>query len=62
MTTGEWVLVGCVLFVVGFAVYRVATDGRFHGTRRVRGAAAGTTPAEPVSTLLAAAGVIGVPG
>ena len=41
----------------GFAVYRVGTDGRFRGTRRVRGAAAGTTPAEPVSTLLAAAGV-----
>jgi hypothetical protein len=57
MTTGDWVLVGCVLFVVGFAVYRVGTDGRFRGTRRVRGAAAGTTPTEPVSTLLAAAGV-----
>jgi len=56
MTTGEWVLLCCVLFVVGFAVYRVATDGRFRGTRRVRGAA-GTPPAEPVSTLLAAAGV-----
>jgi hypothetical protein len=57
MTTGDWVLVGCVLFVVGFAVDRVGTDGRFRGTRRVRGAASGTTPAEPVSTLLAAAGV-----
>ena len=34
MTTGQWVLLVCVLLVVGFAMYRVATDGRFRGTRR----------------------------
>jgi thiol-disulfide isomerase/thioredoxin len=56
MTTGQWVLLVCVLSVVGFAMYRVATDGKFRGTRQTRvGAAkpAGETPA----TVLNAAGV-----
>ena len=39
MTTGQWVLLACVVLVVGFAVYRVATDGRFRGTAPGRGAA-----------------------
>ena len=39
MTTGQWVLLVSVLLVVGFAVYRVATDGRFR-SRRSRSAAA----------------------
>ena len=52
MTTGQWVLLAVVLFVVGFAVYRVITDGRFRGTRRVRGLAASAPSAEsPVSVL-----------
>ena len=50
MTTGDWVLLGCVLFVVGFAVYRVVHRRPLPrhppGARRRR---AGTTPAEPVS-------------
>jgi thiol-disulfide isomerase/thioredoxin len=57
MTTGQWVLTACVLFVVGFAVYRVATDGHFRGTRRVRGAQAGTSSGETAATVLTGAGV-----
>ena len=33
VTTGQWVLLVSVLLVVGFAVYRVATDGRFRSRR-----------------------------
>ena len=57
MTTGQWVLVACVLLVVGFAMYRVATDGHFRGTRRVSGADGGTTSVETAATVLTAAGV-----
>ena len=57
MTTGQWVLLVCVLFVVGFAVYRVATDGRFRGTHRVRGAGIDTSSAETAATVLTSAGV-----
>ncbi len=52
MTTGLWVLLVSVLLVVGFAVYRVATDGRFRSRRPVAGAAA---PA--VANVLTDAGV-----
>ncbi len=34
MTTGQWVLLASVLLVVGFAVYRVSTDGRFRSAGR----------------------------
>ena len=57
MTTGQWVLVAVVLFVVGFAVYRVATDGRFRGTRRVRGADASASSAQTAVNVLTQAGV-----
>ena len=57
MTTGQWVLVACVLLVVGFAMYRVATDGHFRGTRRVSGADGGTTSAETAATVLRGAGL-----
>jgi thiol-disulfide isomerase/thioredoxin len=57
MTTGQWVLFGCVLFVVGFSVYRVATDGRFRGTHRVRGVGGGTTTTHTAATVLTSAGV-----
>ena len=57
MTTGQWVLVACVLLVVGFAMYRVATDGHFRGTRRVSGADGGTTSAETAATVVTGAGV-----
>jgi thiol-disulfide isomerase/thioredoxin len=64
VTTGPWVLLAVVLFVVGFAVYRVATDGHFRGTRRVRGSSEGTSagtpgvpPAETAASVLAGSGV-----
>lgn len=38
MSTGAWVLVVAVVAAVAFGLYRAATDGRFGGTRRVRGA------------------------
>ncbi len=38
MTTGGWILVASVLLVIGFGVHRVASDGRFRGTRHVAGA------------------------
>jgi thiol-disulfide isomerase/thioredoxin len=57
VTTGQWVLVACVVFVVGFAVYRVATDGRFHGTRRLRGVGGGTASTTNVADVLASAGL-----
>jgi thiol-disulfide isomerase/thioredoxin len=57
VTTGQWVLLVCVLFVVGFAVYRVATDGRFRVTHRVRGAGIDTSSAETAATVLTSAGV-----
>ena len=56
MTTGQWVLLVCVLLVVGFAMYRVATDGHFRGTRRTR-VGAGTPSGETAATVLTAAGV-----
>ena len=57
MSTGQWVLLAVVLFVVGFAVYRVATDGRFRGTHRVRGAVGGTSADETAASLLERSGV-----
>ena len=55
MTTGQWVLLACVLLVVGFAMYRVATDGHFRGTRRTR-VRAGTTSGETAATVQLAPG------
>jgi thiol-disulfide isomerase/thioredoxin len=52
VSTGQWVLLVCVLVVVGFAMYRVATDGRFRGGRRSSGEAG---PA--AADVLTAAGV-----
>jgi thiol-disulfide isomerase/thioredoxin len=57
VTTGQWVLVACVLFVVGFAVYRVATDGRFRGTHPVKGVGDGTPSPETAASVLTRAGV-----
>jgi thiol-disulfide isomerase/thioredoxin len=53
MTTGQWVLLACVLLVVGFAVYRVRTDGRFHRRREETG-----VPTSPTAAgVLTSAGV-----
>ena len=49
MTTGQWVLLAVVLFVVGFAVYRASSDGRFRGTR--------TTPVETAASVVERSGV-----
>jgi thiol-disulfide isomerase/thioredoxin len=57
VTTGQWVLLAVVLFVVGFAVYRAGTDGRFRGTRPVRGAEGGASSAETAARLLESSGV-----
>jgi thiol-disulfide isomerase/thioredoxin len=54
VTTGQWVLLACVVLVVGFAVYRVRTDGRFH---RRRGVAAATTPTQTAASVLIGGGV-----
>ena len=54
MTTGRWVLLACALLVVGFAFYRLRTDGRFH---RRRGHET-RTPANPTTaSVLTAAGI-----
>jgi thiol-disulfide isomerase/thioredoxin len=52
VTTGQWVLLVCVLVVVGFAMFRVATDGRFRGARGATGSSTTST-----ATVLSAAGV-----
>jgi thiol-disulfide isomerase/thioredoxin len=57
VTTGQWVLLVCVLGAVGFSMYRVATDGRFRGTHRVSGADGGTPSARTAAAVLTDAGV-----
>ncbi|MFC4787291.1 TlpA family protein disulfide reductase [Nocardioides sp. MAHUQ-72] len=39
MSTGAWVLIAAVVVALAFGAYRAATDGRFRGTHRVKGAA-----------------------
>jgi thiol-disulfide isomerase/thioredoxin len=56
MTTGRWVLLACVLLVVGFAFYRVHTDGRFHRRRGDTG-----TPATPTAAAVLASAGVAVP-
>jgi thiol-disulfide isomerase/thioredoxin len=50
MSAGAWVLVVAVVAAIGFGLYRLAVDGRFAGTRRVRGGAPATSDA-PASVL-----------
>ena len=47
MSTGAWVALVAVLVALGFGLYRAATDGRFRGTHRIRGAE--PRSAEPVT-------------
>lgn len=54
MTTGQWVLLACVLLVLGFAVFRVRTDGRFRHPRRLPAA---TAPTETAAGVLTGGGV-----
>ena len=50
MTTGQWVLLAGLVLVVGFAVYRVRTDGRFRGR-------AGVPATESAAGVLTGSGV-----
>jgi thiol-disulfide isomerase/thioredoxin len=48
MSMGVWVALVAVVVALGFGIYRAATDGRFRGTHRVRGAEAPSAePTEP---------------
>lgn len=38
MTTGAWILLAALALALGAGLWRAATDGRFRGTHRVRGA------------------------
>ncbi len=50
MSAGVWVALAAVVVALGFGAYRVATDGRFRGTHRVKGAEAPSAePVEPVA-------------
>lgn len=40
MSTGAWIAVAAVVLAAALGLYRAATDGRFRGTHRVRGAEA----------------------
>lgn len=44
MSTGAWILVVVVVGVLAFGGFRAFTDGRFAGTRRVRGAEEAEAP------------------
>jgi thiol-disulfide isomerase/thioredoxin len=46
MGTGLVIVVAALVLALGFGLYRAATDGRFRGTKAVRGASA---PADAVS-------------
>ena len=53
MTPGAWVLVVAVAAAIGLGSWRLATDGRFRGTHRVRGAADVTPAPDPSTSVLA---------
>jgi thiol-disulfide isomerase/thioredoxin len=38
VSSGAWVVVGAVVLGLAFGLYRLATDGRFRGTHKVRAA------------------------
>lgn len=50
MTPGAWVAVAAVAAALAFGFYRAATDGRFRGTRRVRGSTA--SPEEAAGSVI----------
>ena len=51
MSLGEWVLLVAVVAALGLGGWRLATDGRFRGTHRVRGAEDPGRP-EPADSVL----------
>jgi thiol-disulfide isomerase/thioredoxin len=55
MAMGVWVALVAVVVALGFGIYRAATDGRFRGTHRVKGAdAPAGEPAEPAAASVVA--------
>jgi thiol-disulfide isomerase/thioredoxin len=44
VSTGAWVAIAAIVVALGFGLYRAATDGRFRGTHRVRGAEVAERP------------------
>jgi thiol-disulfide isomerase/thioredoxin len=58
MAMGVWVALVAVVVALGFGIYRAATDGRFRGTHRVKGA--DPPSGEPAETT-AASVVAGTP-
>jgi thiol-disulfide isomerase/thioredoxin len=55
MAMGVWVALVAVVVALGFGIYRAATDGRFRGTHRVKGADAPSgEPAEPAAASVVA--------
>lgn len=54
MSTGAWILVVAVAAALAFGGYRALSDGRFRGTRRVRGSQEGPVGAEEVEDSLVA--------
>jgi len=58
VNAGAWIAVAAVLLALSFGLYRAATDGRFRGTHRVRGAdVAADEPSSPAD----ASAVAGTP-
>ena len=54
MGMGVWVALVAVVVAFGFGIYRAATDGRFRGTHRVKGAdAPSAEPAESAEPAVA---------
>lgn len=51
MSTGAWIAVVAVVLALAFGLYRAASDGRFRGTHRVRGAEAAPAEADQPSIL-----------
>jgi thiol-disulfide isomerase/thioredoxin len=51
VSPGQIVLLVAVLGALGFGLWRAATDGRFRGTHRVRGAVVPAPVADPVSVV-----------
>jgi thiol-disulfide isomerase/thioredoxin len=51
MTTGLVVVAAAVVLALGFGLWRAASDGRFHGTHRVKGAEESSAEEAPQSVL-----------
>lgn len=61
MSAGLWVALAAVTVAVALGLYRAATDGRFRGTHRVRGAEEPATDGGAGAAPVAASVVAGTP-